>query len=244
MITQEEQQTTQAKRILDCVDSLLPMLKKPKTGVWEKRVGKYFHFFNEKENRAVQVVPQPQQIRALNFMHSNKGLILYHTTGTGKTLSALMCAVDFLLESDENIVYVVAPPATIESTWKDSIEKYINPANFTFKPKKTTKKKQIQTSRQLPPLITTNNRGRKRKLQQVVVQPQIKRARIQRAQQIRKEAEIMRQIEGIKKRIRIITTYKLKTQTAETGFQIPSKRFCMYIIDEAQNFVIDRKSVV
>lgn len=235
----QERQTVQTKRILDCVDSLLPMIKKPKNKVWEKRVGKYF--YKDVDGQYVQLVPQPHQIRVLNYMNTNKGLILYHSTGTGKTLSALMCAVDFLLDSDENIVYIVVPPATVDTTWNKTKNLYIN-ANVV---KNSIRKKKTAQNRLNVP-IEIQKRNRKRKLQQSLESARpVKKPRgsaqlkVQKTQQLlMMEKEYYDQAESIKNRIRIITTHKLKLQTMETGFIPPKKRYCMYIIDEAQNFVM------
>lgn len=150
----------------------------PKTGVWEKRVGRFFNKKNQ-DGTLTPLIPQPHQIRVLNFMHTNKGLILYHATGTGKTLSALICAVDFLLSSPEHLVYIVVPPSTIHSTWKKTIDTYIS-----------------------APL------------------------------------EYSSIADNIKSRIRIITFNQLKLQTAQSAFLKPDKRIWMYIIDEAQNYVM------
>lgn len=69
--------------------------------------------------------PKPAQLRICSFMHRNKGLLVWHGTGTGKTLAALICAVDFLRRRKRNRVVVICEPSIIESGWKRSINTYI-----------------------------------------------------------------------------------------------------------------------
>lgn len=71
------------------------------------------------------LTPKTAQQRILCFMHKNKGLLVWHGTGTGKTLAALICAVDFLRRRKRNQVIIICEPSTIDSVWKQSIHKYI-----------------------------------------------------------------------------------------------------------------------
>lgn len=69
--------------------------------------------------------PKPAQRRIMTFMHNNRGLLVWHGTGTGKTLASLICAVDFLRRRKRNQVIVICEPSTINSVWKRSIHTFI-----------------------------------------------------------------------------------------------------------------------
>lgn len=98
-------------------DPLRGILKKiPEPGlVW----GEVSRFFPE------GFEPKPAQQRILSFMHANKGLLLWHGTGTGKTLASILCAVDFLRRRQRRRVIIICEPSTIGPVWRRTIETFV-----------------------------------------------------------------------------------------------------------------------
>jgi len=62
----------------------------------------------------------------LNFMDTNSGLIVFHEMGTGKTVTGLLCAIDFLVQDINNTVYIVATK-TLVANWEKEILQFIVP---------------------------------------------------------------------------------------------------------------------
>lgn len=63
----------------------------------------------------------------IKFMKANRGLILFHSTGSGKTLTALYAVYQF-----DNEIIIVGSRST-KKTFNDNIEKAkMNPSRFTF----------------------------------------------------------------------------------------------------------------
>lgn len=70
---------------------------------------------------------KPHQLLPVKFMKSNKGLILFHSTGSGKTLTALFAMYQF----DKDIIII--GPKSSRKAFNDNIKKAnFNPARFTF----------------------------------------------------------------------------------------------------------------
>lgn len=67
------------------------------------------------------------QLLPVKFMQNNKGLILFHSTGSGKTLTALFAMYQF----DKDIIII--GPKSSKKAFNDNIKKAnFNPARFTF----------------------------------------------------------------------------------------------------------------
>lgn len=67
------------------------------------------------------------QKRPVQFMKNNRGILLYHSTGSGKTLTALFCVHQFKYE------IIIVGPKSSSKTFKDNIQKSgMDPSRFTF----------------------------------------------------------------------------------------------------------------
>jgi hypothetical protein len=72
--------------------------------------------------------PKDYQRRVLDFMDTNSSLIVFHEMGTGKTVTGLLCAIDFLSKDINNIVYVVASK-TLMANWEKEKEAFLVPGS-------------------------------------------------------------------------------------------------------------------
>lgn len=68
--------------------------------------------------------PKEYQKRVLDFMDTNSSLIVFHEMGTGKTVTGLLCAIDFLGADIHNTVYIIASK-TLMANWEKEKEKFI-----------------------------------------------------------------------------------------------------------------------
>lgn len=74
-----------------------------------------------------QIELKKHQIIPINFMKNNRGLILYHSTGSGKTLTALYSMYQF-----QNDIIIIGPRSS-QKIFIDSIKKIgFNPDRVTF----------------------------------------------------------------------------------------------------------------
>lgn len=76
------------------------------------------------------VILQKHQKDILRFFCANKALLLFHEAGTGKTLCAISCAVQYILQGlrdrKERKVLIMAPASTVEQVWKKSLDRYLS----------------------------------------------------------------------------------------------------------------------
>lgn len=80
--------------------------------------------FSHIKDYFMNLQPKDYQQRVLNFMRKNPGLIVFHEMGTGKTITGLICAVDYLLQDINNTVYIVASKTLIEN-WRKEIRQFL-----------------------------------------------------------------------------------------------------------------------
>jgi superfamily II DNA or RNA helicase len=98
---------------------------------------------NEKGEKMVEVIElKPHQLLPVEFMKTHRALLLYHSTGSGKTITALRAVYQF----DDNIVII--GPKSSKKAFQDDIKKLgLDPARFKFytftKMKKLIKEKNI-----------------------------------------------------------------------------------------------------
>jgi superfamily II DNA or RNA helicase len=57
-------------------------------------------------------------------MHTNPSLIVFHEMGTGKTVTGLLCAIDFLRQDIHNTVYIVASK-TLIANWEKELVRFV-----------------------------------------------------------------------------------------------------------------------
>ena len=76
------------------------------------------------------VILQKHQKDILRFFCANKAMLLFHEAGTGKTLCAISCAVQYILQGlqhrKERKVLIMAPASTVEQVWKKSLDRYLS----------------------------------------------------------------------------------------------------------------------
>ncbi len=61
---------------------------------------------------------QPQQLKIIEYMQTHRGILIYHTVGSGKTLTAITLSQCFLDENPENKVIVVCPASLVANFQK------------------------------------------------------------------------------------------------------------------------------
>ncbi len=70
---------------------------------------------------------KPYQLKPIEFLKNNRGLILYHSTGSGKTLTALFAMYQF-----PNDIIIVGTKSSRKTFTDNILKAEMNPSRFTF----------------------------------------------------------------------------------------------------------------
>lgn len=71
---------------------------------------------------------QPQQLKIIEYMQTHRGILIYHTVGSGKTLTAITLSQCFLDDNPDKKVIVVCP-ASLVANFKKQMHYYKNIRN-------------------------------------------------------------------------------------------------------------------
>jgi SNF2 family DNA or RNA helicase len=68
---------------------------------------------------------QPQQIKIIQYLQNHRGILIYHSVGSGKTLTAITASQCYLDQNPDRYVIVIAPASLIEN-FKTQMSDYKN----------------------------------------------------------------------------------------------------------------------